>query len=87
MRNMKALNVIALALTIIGGLNWGLIALFGLNIVAAIFGPDSVGANIVYGAFGLASLYSISLFKPVVDYDDVHPVIHERTDVNYGVRK
>jgi hypothetical protein len=75
---MRALNIIALTLLIIGGLNWGLVGLFDFDLVAAIFGADTVLANIVYGLVGLAAIYSLCLFKPVM---------HDRTDDANFVRR
>lgn len=54
----------ALILVIIGAINWGLIALFKFDLVAAIFGDYSVLSRIIYGLVGLAGLYSIKfLFR------------------------
>ena len=39
---MKKLDVLAAALLVIGGLNWGLVGLFGFDLVATIFGEMSV---------------------------------------------
>jgi uncharacterized membrane protein YuzA (DUF378 family) len=50
---------IALILLIIGGLNWGLIALFEFDLVATLLGDMSVAARIVYGLVGLAALWTI----------------------------
>ena len=60
------LNKIALALVIIGGINWGLIGLFQFDLVAWIFGSQAaLGSRIVYGLVGLSALWSISLlFRP-----------------------
>ncbi|MBQ7491811.1 MAG: DUF378 domain-containing protein [Clostridia bacterium] len=60
------MNKIALAVTIIGGINWGLIALFRFDLVAWIFGGSAaVGSRIVYGLVGLAALWCIGLlFHP-----------------------
>ena len=59
---MNVLDKSALALTIVGALNWGLIALFKFDLVAWIFGGQlTVGARIVYGLVGLAGLWCISL--------------------------
>ncbi|VXB40532.1 conserved hypothetical protein [Burkholderia sp. 8Y] len=53
------------ALVIIGALNWGLVGLMQLDLVAAIFGAGSPGARIVYILVGLAGLYSlIRAFMP-----------------------
>jgi uncharacterized membrane protein YuzA (DUF378 family) len=62
---MPALNVIALVLLIIGGINWGLIAVADFDLVAALFGPGTTLARIVYGAVGLAALYALTLLGPV----------------------
>ncbi len=56
MRTSKTLYWIALALVILGGLNWGLVGLFGLNLVAVVFGT-SIAATIVYVIIALAALY------------------------------
>ena len=53
---------ICLILSIIGGLNWGSIGLFGFDIVAWIFGgQDSIISRIIYTVVGLASIWCISL--------------------------
>jgi uncharacterized membrane protein YuzA (DUF378 family) len=59
---MKSLNVldwIALILVIIGGLNWGLVGIFGFNLVAWIFGAVYVIARIIYILVALAAIYMI----------------------------
>jgi len=53
----KVLDVIALVLVIIGGLNWGLVGLFDLDLVAALFGVGSILAKIVYVLVGLSALW------------------------------
>lgn len=59
---MKVINNIALILTIIGGINWGLIGLFKFDLVAWIFsGQDSVMSRIIYSLVGLAAIWCISL--------------------------
>ena len=59
---MKILDRIALVLVIIGGLNWGSIGFFGLDMVAALFGGSaSVMSRIVYCLVGLAAVWCISL--------------------------
>ena len=41
-------DLIALILVIVGGLNWGLVGLFNFDLVAAIFGAGSTLSRIVY---------------------------------------
>ena len=57
------IDKIALALVVIGVLNWGSIGLFGFDFVGAIFGgQDAVFSRIIFSIVGLAALWSISLF-------------------------
>ncbi len=52
----------ALVLVIIGALNWGSIGLFGVDLVATVFGGQaSIISRIVYTVIALAGLWSISL--------------------------
>lgn len=46
----------AYVLTILGALNWGLIGLFGFNLVAAIFGDMTALARIIYSLIGLSAI-------------------------------
>ncbi|WP_099353257.1 DUF378 domain-containing protein [Fredinandcohnia onubensis] len=63
---MNGLQRLALALVIIGAINWGLIGFFQFDLVAAIFGgQDSILSRIIYSLVGLSGLYSLMLlFKP-----------------------
>ncbi len=59
---MGIINRIALILSIIGGLNWGLIGLFKFDLVAWICGgQDAIFARIIYSIVGLAAIWCISL--------------------------
>jgi uncharacterized membrane protein YuzA (DUF378 family) len=51
------LGMIALVLTIIGGLNWGLVGLLNLDLVKAIFGFMPLLQQIVYILVGLSAIY------------------------------
>ncbi|WP_435923492.1 DUF378 domain-containing protein [Paenibacillus sp. DYY-L-2] len=63
---MKTLNVIALTLLIIGGLNWLLVGLFQYDLVAGIFGGQtSTLSRIVYVIVGICAVYSIKFFNDV----------------------
>ena len=56
------MDKIALILTIIGGLNWGSIGIFGFDLVAFAFGgADSAFSRVVYTLVGLAAIWCISL--------------------------
>jgi len=56
---MRALNMITLALLIVGGLNWGLVGLAGFDLVAALFGEMSMLSRIVYVLVGLSAVWQI----------------------------
>ena len=58
----SVLDTIALALLVVGGLNWGLYGLMDLDLVALLFGDRTVAARAVYVVVGLAALYALSLF-------------------------
>jgi len=62
---MKTLDIIVIILLIIGGLNWGLVGLFGFNLVDFIFVQIPVIARIIYVIVGLAALYQIFLCKAI----------------------
>lgn len=54
------LDKIALLLTIIGGINWGLIGFLNFNLVALLFG-DGALSRIIYGLVGVSALWCIRL--------------------------
>ncbi len=58
---MKGLNLITAVLLIVGGLNWGLVAIAEWDLVAAIvgeeFGETTALSRIVYGLVGLSAVY------------------------------
>ncbi|PLR92678.1 DUF378 domain-containing protein [Bacillus sp. T33-2] len=63
---MSTIQRLALVLTIIGAINWGLVGFFQFDLVAAIFGgQDSAVARMIYGLVGIAGLINLGLlFAP-----------------------
>ncbi|UOR11842.1 DUF378 domain-containing protein [Halobacillus amylolyticus] len=62
---MNTIQRIALLLTIIGAINWGLIGLFQFDLVAALFGggeQSGAFARIIYTLVGISGLITISLY-------------------------
>ncbi len=56
------MDTLALILSIIGSLNWGLVGIFQFDLVAWLFGgTGSVVSRIIYTVIGLAGLWCISL--------------------------
>ena len=66
---MSAFYKICIILLIVGGLNWGLVGLFGFNLVAWLFGgATSAISRIIFTLVGVASICALpSLF---IDHND-----------------
>lgn len=56
---MNALDWVTFVLVIIGALNWGLVGLFGFDLVAAIFGNMSMLTRIIYDLVGISAVYML----------------------------
>ena len=56
---MRTLNLVTLALVIVGGVNWGLVGLFGFDLVATLFGTMSALSRIVYILVGASALWQL----------------------------
>lgn len=67
---MKTLNLITLILTIIGGINWGLVGLADFNLVGALFGPESGMSRAVYVLVGLSALYQLMPLMKAFQIDE-----------------
>jgi uncharacterized membrane protein YuzA (DUF378 family) len=59
MTDKNVIDWIALVLVIVGGLNWGLVGLFGFDLVEAILGAVPILQRIVYVLVGIAAAYMI----------------------------
>ena len=57
MGKLSVVDLIALVLVIVGGLNWALVGIFKFDLVAWIFGDMSVVSRIVYILVGIAAVY------------------------------
>ncbi len=56
--NMKMLDMIALILLVVGGLNWGIMGITGdTNVVWMIFGTWPMLVNLIYILVGLSAVY------------------------------
>ena len=64
-REVEFMDTLALILSIIGCVNWGLVGIFQFDLVAWLFGgAGSLFSRLVYTIVGLAGLWSISfLFR------------------------
>ena len=70
-RTLSAVDWIAMALLIIGGVNWGLVGLFNVDIVAEVFGVMSPVSRVVYALVGISALYTIFTAKKLASGRDV----------------
>ena len=66
---MRKLDVLATVLVIVGGLNWGLVAIAEFDLVAALagldFGETNAFTRIVYGLVGLSAAYQVVLYGSI----------------------
>ncbi len=54
---MRGFNhYVLVPLMFIGALNWGLVGIFGFDLVAFLFGPATLLTNIVYAIIGIAAI-------------------------------
>jgi uncharacterized protein len=60
---LGTLSVVAVALLIIGGLNWGLVGLLNFDLVAALFGEMTVLSRLVYILVGISAIIALVGFK------------------------
>lgn len=60
MNKLTTLDLIALVLVIVGGLNWGLVGILDFNLVSALLGDMSSLSKIVYALVGISAVYLAS---------------------------
>jgi hypothetical protein len=77
---LTPLDWLSIVLVTIGALNWGFIGLAQFNLVAEIFGPDSIVSRIVYVLVALAGVYLIVMATSKFN----GPRFGRRTDVRVG---
>lgn len=53
---MNTLRYTAYLLTLIGALNWGLVGLFGFDLIASIFGDMTIVSRILYSIVGISAV-------------------------------
>ena len=65
------MDMIALILSVIGCINWGLVGLFRFDLVAWLFGGNgSLISRILYTLVGLAGLWCITFFFRKAAFQD-----------------
>ena len=62
---MKKLDVVAAVLLVVGGLNWGVIAMGGSDLVAMLFGSGSALSRLVYALVGMSAVWQAAQWKAI----------------------
>lgn len=57
MQKLNIVDTIAIILAVVGGLNWGLVGLIDIDVVAAVLGVGTLLSRVVYILVGLAAVY------------------------------
>ena len=65
---MEMLQKISLVVTIIGAVNWGLIGLLDVDLVAMLFGTATFLTKVVYTLVGICGLINIGIFMAHLEY-------------------
>lgn len=65
MNKLGVIDLVAIVLVIIGGVNWGLVGAFQFDLVKTIFGDMTVLSRIVYSLVGLSALY-VAIIVPTL---------------------
>lgn len=56
---MKSLHLVSYTLVLVGALNWGLVGLFGFNLVNALLGAWPMVEGFVYVLVGASAVYEV----------------------------
>jgi uncharacterized protein len=62
---VKAIDLLAGVLLVVGGLNWGLVGGLQFDLVAALLGEFSAPSRLVYVVVGLAALYQAAAWRSI----------------------
>jgi uncharacterized membrane protein YuzA (DUF378 family) len=69
MKNLNMFDWVALLLVVIGGLNWGMISMFNVDLVSSAFGEMTTMSRVVYGLVGLSALYTVYILSVKTEYE------------------
>ncbi|HOD67041.1 MAG TPA: DUF378 domain-containing protein [candidate division Zixibacteria bacterium] len=62
---MRTFDAIPAALLVIGGLNWGLVGLFHIDLVALVLGDGTLLSRLIYVVVGLSAAYQAMQWKAI----------------------
>ena len=66
---METLQKVLLVITIIGAINWGLIGILDFDLVATLFGTETLFTKIIYTLVGICGLFNIGILFAHIDSD------------------
>jgi uncharacterized membrane protein YuzA (DUF378 family) len=68
---MKAFNLVTLVLTILAGLDLGILGLTGADVIGSVFGVATSGARVVDVILGLSALYQLYPFFKALSVGEI----------------
>ncbi len=74
---MRIINIVSLILLAIGGINWGLVGLFNLNLIAVAFGEGTALSAIIYTLVGLAAIWQLFAFRWTIDHEEEYVQVRQ----------
>ncbi len=63
---MKYLDVVTAILILVGGLNWGFVGFFEMDVVASMFSKMSGFTRFIYCLIGLSAVYRVLQWKCIM---------------------
>lgn len=65
---MNTLYKTALAIAVVGCINWGLVGIFNFNLVEFLFGDGTILTRVVYTLVAIAGLVTLGIFTKNLDH-------------------
>ena len=69
---LKMLDVLVWSLLTVGGINWGMIGIFNVDLIAVLFGSMTVVTRLIYALVGISALYEVLGVKSIAHRWDMH---------------
>ena len=69
---LKSLDVLVWSLLTIGGINWGMVGIFNIDLVAVLFGSMTMVTRLIYALVGLSAVYEILGLKSIAHRWNMH---------------
>ena len=67
MKNLNAFDWVCFVLIIIGGVNWGMVGIFNIDLVSTLFGDLTALTRVVYSLVGVSALYTVYVLSTKAD--------------------